>query len=136
MISRKPTWHADLTAYLAQAARVPFAEGVSDCALFAAGAVEAMTGVDLAARWRGRYRTTRGGLRVLRKAGYADHLALVAEHFAEIAPALARAGDLAAVETPDGLALALVQGEHIYVRGPAGIALVPLTSAARAFRVV
>lgn len=134
-LKRRPDWRARLIAYLARAAREPFAEGRHDCALFLAGGVEAMTGVDYAAPYRGRYTTTRGGLRLLRRAGFADHVALAARHLPECPPAFAAEGDGAAVETPEGPALGIVQGEGVYVPGPAGLAVVPLTTAARAFRV-
>ena len=66
---RLSNWTAPLIEYLAAAARRPFKPGHHDCALFAAGAVAAMTGTDFAAQWRGRYTTLRGGLRVIRRAG-------------------------------------------------------------------
>ena len=65
---RLPDWKTHLIAYLADAARKSYQPGVHDCALFSAGAVLAMTGVDLAAGWRGRYTTLTRGLRVLRHA--------------------------------------------------------------------
>lgn len=143
-ITRKPGWRNALIAWLAQAARTPFEEGVNDCALFAAGAVLAMTGTDLAEGWRGRYRSTRGGLRALRRAGYADHVDLVARHFAEVPPSLAQAGDLAVLPGGPGgqgrpgdgaAAIGIVQGAAIYVIAPGGLGVVPLTMAERAFRV-
>lgn len=128
-------WQARLSNWLSTVRKTPFEEGRHDCALFAAGAVEAMTGTDLAAAFRGRYRTTRGGLRVLRRAGLADHIDLAARHFAEIPPAVAGPGDLVAIPTPQGLALGVVQGTVAYVPGRTGLALAPMTGALRAFRV-
>lgn len=132
-MTRLPDWRHRLAAWLAQTARAPFEPGRHDCALFASGAVLAMTGVDLAADWRGRYRTIRGGIRVLRKAGHADHIALAAAHFAPTARP--RPGDLAVVPTPDGPALGVVQGTHVYVPAPVGWALVPLSAATQFFEV-
>jgi hypothetical protein len=134
-MNRLPSWRTRLGLYLAEAARTPFAEGRHDCALFAAGAVLAMTGMDPAAPFRGRYRTTRGGLRVLRRAGYRDHLALAVAHLEEVPPSFARVGDLAAVQGADGPALGVVQGERIYVLRPEGMATVSLLQAMRAWRV-
>jgi hypothetical protein len=134
-LARLPDWKPRLTAWLVQAARRPFAEGEHDCALFFAGAVEAMTGTDPAAAWRGRYPSTAAGLRLLRRAGFADHLALAAACLPEVPAAYARTGDGAVVETQDGPALGLVQGEMIFVLGPTGLRLVPRSLASRAFRV-
>jgi hypothetical protein len=128
-------WQTRLAAWLSTVRKTPFKEGRHDCALFAAGAVQAMTGTDLAAAFRGRYRTTRGGLRVLRREGFADHIDLAARHFDEIAPSAAQPGDLVAVQTPEGLALGVVQGAAAYVPGRDGLALIPVKGASRAFRV-
>lgn len=132
---RYPDWQERLTAYLASVAHRPLEPGVHDCALFAANAVLAMTGTDLAAAWRGRYRTLRGGQRVLRAAGYADHIALAASHFAEMPAAYARPGDLAVVDGPHGPALTVVQGRGVYVLTPSGLGTLSLLTAKRAFKV-
>lgn len=132
---RLPDWRPRLLAYVSEAARTPFEEGKHDCALFFAGAVEAMTGVDYAAPFRGRYTTTRGGLRVLRRDGFADHIALAAHHLPDKPPAFLAVGDGAVVETDDGPALGVVQGAQIYILMPQGLGLVPLTAAARGFGV-
>ncbi len=134
-LTRLPDWKPRLTAWLANAALHPFAEGENDCALFFAGAVEAMTGIDPAATWRGRYPNTVAGLRLLRRGGFADHVALAAALLPEMPSAYARTGDGAVVATEDGPALGLVQGEMIYVLGPRGLSLVPRSRATRAFRV-
>lgn len=134
-MKRTTDWRTRLIAYLADSHAAPFRPGRHDCALFAAGAVAAMTGVDLAAHWRGRYRTLRGGLRVLRADGYADHVALADAHFEVCPVAMARAGDLAAVPGPQGLALGVVQGARVYVLRPEGLATVDLLTAQRAWRV-
>ena len=132
---RLPDWKTRLIAYVSDAARTPFQMGVHDCALFSAGAVLAMTGVDYAANWRGRYTTLTGGLRVLRKEGFADHIDLAARTFDEVHPAFADLGDLAVIPTPEGDVLGVVQGEMIYGLNKAGIAYTPRERAMRAFRV-
>ena len=132
---RRSDWREALTAYLVGTAAEPFVPGKADCALFAAGAVKAMTGQDFAHGFLG-YRTTKGGLKKLMAKGYADHVALAASVLEEIPPAFAQVGDVAVVPGDDGTdALGIVQGEMIYVSAPAGRGLVPLTSATRAFRV-
>lgn len=133
---RHPDWKLRLMQYLGEAARSPFVPGQHDCALFVAGAVEAMTGIDYARPFKGRYTTLKGGLRVLREAGFADHAALAAAWLPEIAPAFAAPGDLAVIETPDGPAMGVVQGEGIYVLTVDRLGIVPLLGAARAFRVM
>ncbi|MDZ4094525.1 MAG: hypothetical protein U1D35_06395 [Paracoccaceae bacterium] len=135
MTPRRADWQPRLIEYLARIARQPLKYGTHDCALFAAGAVEAMTGADPAARWRGRYSTVRGGLRHLRAAGYLDHITLCASLFTEAPVARARAGDLAVLPGPDGPALGVVQGEFVYVLRAEGLAWVELLAAERVFQV-
>lgn len=140
-LKRKPDWQARLISYIGAQAGRPYAEGDWDCALFAAGAVRAMTGRDLARGWRG-YRSIAEGLAALRAAGLRDHVALAAKHLPEIRttegapwPAGACPGDLAVVPVPEGEALGIVQGPKIYLLSAAGLVTVPLTSATRAFRI-
>jgi len=132
---RLPDWNQRLAAYVAECGRRPFEPGAHDCALFAAGAVEAMTGEDPAAEFRGRYASLAEGLRALREAGIEDHVAAAAAALPEIAVRDARPGDLAAVRTPEGLALGVVQGPRVYVARAAGVGLAPIDMAERAFRV-
>lgn len=135
---RRPGWPERLAAYLATARRRPFAWGAHDCALFSAGAVEALTGTDLAAPYRGRYTTARGAARVLRRAGAGSLDAFVAGYFPRLpGPLLAQRGDLALVDsgTGAGLALGVVYGAQVLSVGPDGLAEVPLSAAVTAWRV-
>lgn len=136
-ILRRPDWRARLAEYLAQVAHNRFRPGAHDCALFAAGAVEAMTGADLAAEWRGTYRSLSGGRKALKAAGFADHVALVASHFEEVPPAFARVGDVAVLPgaTRQGAALGIVQGASVYCLLPSGLAVVSRLHMKKAFRV-
>ena len=139
-MDRLPDWRARLTDYVAAHARDPFSYGRLDCALFCAGAVEVMTGQDLARGWRG-YRSLNEGRKKLAEKGFADQVDLVASLFPEVPVAFAQAGDIAAVPGDDDVALGIVQGEAVYVLRPPvrdgspALALVPLLSAVRAFRV-
>jgi hypothetical protein len=114
-LQRRPDWILRLIAYLSACRDLPFAYGRHDCALFAAGAVEAMTGHDFAAPFRGRYVALAGGLRVLRRAGFADHVDLAAHHLPAVHPAYARPGDLLVFAGDAGRVLAVMQGQGAYV---------------------
>ena len=133
---RRPDWFDALSRYLARTARTPFAYGRMDCALFVAGALAAMTGVDPARPWRGRYQTLRGGLRHLRRAGFAGPDAVASALLPEIPSALAQPGDLALLLTADGPALGIVAGAAVLYRRPEGLGSLPLTHSTRAFRVI
>lgn len=135
-MDRLPNWRSRLTAYIDASFHRPLRPGRFDCGLFAAGAVEAMTGVDPAADLRGKYTCMDGIQQILSDAGHADHVAFVASLFEEMPVAMARVGDLAAVPQEDRYGLGVVQGAEIYVlHVKGGLGTVPLTSAERAFRV-
>ncbi|KGJ19303.1 DUF6950 family protein [Paracoccus sanguinis] len=127
-------WEARLSSYLVRVAREGFGWGRHDCALFAAGGVEAVTGRDPAAPWRGRYATRREGMRLIRAAGHADHVAAAAALLPEVPAAMVLPGDLAVLPGVDGQpALGIVQGALVYVlraEGP-GLGLVPIGRADR-----
>lgn len=134
MPERYRDWIARLDAYVRSHAGTPFTWGTLDCALFAAGAVEAMTGVDFARGFRG-YVTEAGGRRKLRKKGFESHVDLAAHRLPEIAPARAREGDVAVLQTDLGLSLGIVQGRFVHAMGPDGPGLAPRSAMTRAFAV-
>jgi hypothetical protein len=123
---------SSLIAYAAEAGARPFRPGRHDCALFAAGWVKLMTGQDLARGWRSRYRSLRGGQKLMEEAGFRDHVDLAAAHLPEIAPAFAQPGDLAVLKDD---AFGIVAGEMIYCLKPEGLGLVPRGEVRRAFAV-
>ena len=134
---RAENWQLRLMQYIAERQRTPVDPTRPVCAEFAAGAVEAMTGRPIGIAWRGKYPTVAAGLKAIRKGGYADHIALVADMFDEIPASFAQAGDIAVLAGEDGIkALGIVQGPHIYVQSINGVGAVPLTDAIAAFRVI
>lgn len=121
-------WESRLADYLRRVAREDFAWGRHDCALFAAGGVEAVTGEDPAAAWRGRYATRADGLRLIREAGFADHIDAATRLFPAVPRDQVLPADLAVVAQDDP-ALGLVQGALVYVLTPGGLGLVPIEAA-------
>lgn len=134
-MTRLPEWSQRLRAYMAATVGRPFAWGTHDCLMFAAGAVEAQTGVDPAARWRGKYRSQRGAEALLKRLGHADALAAVASHLPEIPQAWAHVGDLASVEVAGIIGVGVVMGPHVVVLRADGHGIVTLQPGGRAWRV-
>jgi hypothetical protein len=83
-----------LNAYVEAVAGVDYAYGRHDCGLFCAGAVEAMTGDDPAAAFRGAYEDATGAAKVLRDKGAGTLVGTVASLFDEKPPAFAQRGDI------------------------------------------
>ncbi|WP_288951441.1 hypothetical protein [uncultured Paracoccus sp.] len=137
-LTRLPDWRARFAAEMDRQRRDPFAWGSQDCALgLAAGAVEAITGQDVAARWRGRYRSPSGARRALHKAGFNTLADLVASLLPEIAPAFANVGDIGviAADGPLGQALCVVEASGLIVLTEAGHGRRPREDMIRAFKV-
>lgn len=134
-LTRLPDWRIRLIAYLEECARTQFEDGQHDCALFLAGGVAAMTGRDYATEYRGAYSTTTAGLKLLRKRGFKDHVALARHHLPAKPVAFAHEGDGAVVPGDAMDALGIVQGAMIYVLRVEGLGAVPLTDAQLVLRV-
>ena len=132
-MDRLPNWRANLTQYLASQARREFKEGSHDCALFANGAIEAMTGVNLVEKWGKSYSSTKDGLRKLKADGFSDHIALAKSMLPVTeTPQL---GDIAVVPQPGLSALGVVQGSFVYVPGPRSLVVVAITEASQFLKV-
>lgn len=137
-MKRRRDWRTRLHEAIETARRRPFSwETGDDCAMFAANCVLAMTDADPAARFRGRYTTATGALRVVREAGFADLADAAASMLEEIHPSRARVGDVAMVPVDDALgwSVGIVIGEQVAVLTPAGIGSASRSLAAKAFRV-
>ncbi|TCP33279.1 hypothetical protein [Sphingomonas sp. BK235] len=105
MLERLPEWEQLLHDYVADLEGAAFRWGELDCALFAAGAVLAQTGVDLAAAYRGHYSTARGSVRALRRFGDGTLEATIDAALPRIEPAFARRGDLVMVDGMAGVSI-------------------------------
>lgn len=136
---RREDWPARLNALIEASLRRPFAWGAHDCCLFAAAAVQAMTGVDPAEDLRGTYKTPAGAARALKRYGGVEGAAATfagAHGFAEIPPLLAQRGDVVLLATPNGPALGVIDLRgHIAATGPEGLIFQPPTAALRAWRI-
>jgi hypothetical protein len=135
-----------LDAFLRSRAATPFAWGTHDCALFAADGIEVMTGVDIAADFRGKYSDEAGALEAIRTvaggATVADAAAwCAAKHGLEEwrHPLCAQRGDLVVYEDEitgrPVSGLVHLSGRHIVAAGPDGLKRVSITEVLRAWHV-
>jgi hypothetical protein len=130
--------------FLIARARAPFVWGEHDCALFAADAVQAMTGVDIAADFRGKYsseaeafaliKELTGGETVADAAAWcaAKHGMLEWKH-----PLMAQRGDLVVLEESGRLIAGIVSlnGRQLLCAGESGLHRLPITDIKRAWHV-
>jgi hypothetical protein len=96
-LTRDLKWESLLDKFFLENMKRPFVWGEWDCGLFAAGAIQVMTGVDLAEPYRGRY-SDEAGARALGSAeSIAESIGLQ-----ECPPNFAHRGDLVLLSnTPD-----------------------------------
>lgn len=128
---RAENWPELLAEFIESRRLTPFVRGVSDCTMFAADAIKAMTGVDPAEQYRGTYSDTKGALRLIQGAGGIANLV----PFAPIAVVMAGRGDLVMIETEEGESLAMHLGRVIAAQGIDGIEFIPVSRALAAWRV-
>lgn len=119
--------------------RQPFRYGVNDCALFGADIVEAITGVDPAAQWRGKYRSAAGGLRLMKDAGYKNQAEWLEKHGERVETPFAQFGDIAVLKASTdiaGNALGVVGGGFIIGMSKNGLVRVGLDQAVACYRIL
>jgi len=130
--------------FLLARARMPFAWGSNDCALFAADGICAMTGIDIAAAFRGQYDDeTSAAAAIARIAGgstVADAAAwCAAQHGLGEWPHRLRAqrGDLVVFENGGRLIAGLVHlsGAHLVSVSESGLVRVPVSRIQRSWHV-
>lgn len=131
MTRRLHDWQLRLEACIAERWARPFEWGVHDCTLFAADCVLAVTGVDHAADFRGKYTTEIGARKLLLRAGGLEAIA-IGSLGAEIHPALAQAGDVGMAFETEQPILCVWGGAHWIGAGLEG--LQPVVGVQRAWR--
>lgn len=141
-MKRKEDWPERLHEALLEHAAKPFAWGSTDCILSACNLIAAMTDVDPAAEFRGKYSTELGARKAIKRAGH-DSLETLAEKIAadhgmqEVGPKFAHRGDLVVFDAPEGPAFGIVHlnGRDAVCIGPDGLRRMPVLQARRAWRV-
>lgn len=134
-MDRVHDWRIRLASVVMAAQRADFEWGRHDCALFALDCIDAQIGTLHAKRYRGRYTTARGSVRVLKRDGDGTLATSLGQIVPEIDPADARPGDIALIETDDGPAAGLVRSCNIACLSPDGLVSVPRDRAVKAWRV-
>lgn len=142
-MTRYPDWVSRLESFLAKNAKRKFRYGSWDCCLFAAHAVEAMTGVDTAADFLDKYDSAVTAKKVIREFSNGALLGRVVERVAarfqmpEIDRTRAHRGDLALLKRGGGDSVGIValDGLNLIVPGSDGLLRVPIVLAKRVWEV-
>lgn len=130
-LQRREDWPERLAALIDERMREPFKWGANDCALFAADAVLAITGTDLAADWRSQYADEAGAVlaaqSLLSTVVTAGEIVAALRDMAHrslgpaVPPLMARRGDIVLVEHGNGHSLAVCLGAVATAPGRRGL---------------
>ena len=121
--------------FLLARAQMPFAWGENDCALFAADGILAMTGVDIAADFRGKYSDEAGALEAIKTVAGGSNIADAAAYCAQKHglgqwphPLKAQRGDLVVIMESGRLIAGLVHlnGSDVVSVGQSGLLRIPV----------
>ncbi len=102
---RISTWEDALANYIATKRHEPFEYGFNDCCLFAAGAVEAITGEDPMPEFRGMYDSLKTSLIAIRDIGAGTLEATMDSKFPGVEIGQAQRGDLAFLDGSVGVVM-------------------------------
>lgn len=137
MLKRRHGWPEALAAEIERAYHLPFSWGNNDCCLFACNCALVLTGIDLAASFRG-YKTRREAMEVLKKFGGVSGVAEAVAHshaVPEIVPLCARRGDVCLLDAGRGETLGVCVGDWIVCPGFSGLTAFPLLQGIRAWEI-
>jgi len=104
-MKRVGDWELALYNYVVSVDGEPFEYGELDCVMFAAGAVDAMTGEDPVANHRNSYKNEIGASKLLHKLADGTVEGLLDLHLPTIPIGFARRGDLALFEGSVGIVM-------------------------------
>lgn len=130
--------------FLLDRAHAPFAWGKNDCALFSADAVQSITGVDIAAEFRGKYADKDSALALIKRICNGSTVADAAAHCAarhglaeHKSPLLAKRGDLVIVNDGGNPISGVIHlnGRHVVVMAEAGWKLTSIQNVKRAWAI-
>ena len=144
-ITRLPKWETQLLpAFIAAHQKDSFKWGVSDCCLFAADAIHAITGQDIADDFRGKYQDEATAFALIKSVTGGSTVADAAAHCAVKhgltewpKPLFAQRGDLVTIQNGTQLIAGFIgmDGKTAISIGEDGLKQFPISQVTRAWRV-
>ncbi len=136
-MKRIDNWPAILDKFLCERLSVTFEWGKSDCCMFACDALVAITSVDIARDYRGKYKTAIAADKILKEG--LNNIVTGTMHdlgSEEINKNFGQRGDLVLINTPNGDALAIINLRGTVTgQGELGLIDYPLDSVIKAWRI-
>jgi len=146
-MTRKKTWADDFASWITRIhiASQPFLWGSLDCCLLGADGVQAITGTDIAADFRGNYDSQASAFAMIARltggSTVAEAIAWCADKYGLPEwpkPLFARRGDLVAVRNDDNEIIAGIvsdNGKDVLCMASEGVLNLPITQVVRAWKV-
>lgn len=132
---RLSNWPSRLDRFLTATVEKKHQYGINDCFLFFGAGVEAVTGVDVTAKYRGKYTSHAEGIALAEEHGFKDHIDWAKSLFKVKHPSRGTTGDGAIVPIDTGLALGMISGSRVFLIGENGLKTVDLLDAQRALEI-
>ncbi len=132
-------WKTAIADLITERYNYPFVWGTTDCAGFSADVILLVTGIDILAEYRGRYKTAIGAARIMKRVGgngleeFAEVLAN-RYGFVSIELSLIQNSDLCVIDTPIGDAMAVAWNGKAISQGEYNLILYPRSTIKRAWR--
>lgn len=136
-LTRLPDWDRRLVRVTEKHMNLSGEWGASDCLLTVGDAIEAVTGTDLLAPYRGRYKTEKGAARLMRRNG-CETVEDVFRAFFSLPPVgrlLAQRGDVGVVMQGGEPTAGYVTDQGFAAKGERGLVFHPVTEIVAAFKV-
>lgn len=120
-------WPTLLAKFIADNKKRPFEWGAFDCCLFAADAVQIITGKDYAESFRGRYKSKSGATKAIRAAGFESLSDVLCGLLGEAKTGInIQRGAVCLVDSQQGPAAGIFFGGVVWTTGPEGLVALPL----------
>ena len=141
-MERRDGWEHYLDEFIFKRKRSSFRYGKNDCCLFVADAIERMTGVDPAEKFRGQYKTKSEAYDLLKRFSNGEieetvNKLAINYGMKRIDSNFAGRGDVVLVSSPMGntLGVVVLTGEQVAIPARKGLMFYPTISILKAWRV-
>lgn len=134
-LTRLPDWDRRLARATERHMSTPMQWGESDCLLTVADAIEAVTGIDPAAKIRGKYSSEIGAAKLMRRRKANDVEQVLERLFAPVGRLMAQRGDVCVVEREGVLCAGYVTEYGVAVKSERGLDFIQQTEIKTAFKV-
>jgi hypothetical protein len=128
-VTRFPDWQERLSRFFAIHRTRPFRYGDWDCCIFAADAIQQISGVDIAAEFRGKYGSRREAYDLIRSVRLVAERVATIHGMQQVPITYARRGDMALIPRARDYSLGIVSltGKEIVVLRSRTLMTLPLS---------